>query len=451
MTMPFLPIDLLQRPPKVLAILVHLLDREETTPSNLMRDLNLATKTYYAAVRRLTELGLVFDREEGAFPRRVFVQLTPKGRDVAQHLLPLSDILEDTFVGLKSELETLEGKVRTEHENARMVEILISLMDMEFTAGEWDSAESRANRAFDVASALIDSAGMANSLKLLGTIHHRKGMDDDAKKEILDSLDIFLGIDDLGGASEAHYLLGNIREKGGKLEGALTEFKKSMEYAESSQDDVLQARASLGIGRILAKKGRYEESLKKFERSVETLEKLDEVEELPRAYTSAGASSFYIDVDDSLGWHEKCIELSRRIGDVILLGYGLSNAAGCHIKKGDTGKALRLLEEASEIFESVDQKDMIVGVDIQKGGAYRQEERWAQSETHLFQAVVIARKHGLKYELADALLNFGFMNMDRGRKRDAKRQLSEALEIFTALENRPKADKAREGLNQISR
>ena len=449
--MPFLPIDLLQRPPKVLAILVHLLDREETTPSNLMRDLNLATKTYYAAVRRLTELGLVFDREEGAFPRRVFVQLTPKGRDVAQHLLPLSDILEDTFVGLKSELETLEGKVRTEHENARMVEILISLMDMEFTAGEWDSAESRANRAFDVASALIDSAGMANSLKLLGTIHHRKGMDDDAKKEILDSLDIFLGIDDLGGASEAHYLLGNIREKGGKLEGALTEFKKSMEYAESSQDDVLQARASLGIGRILAKKGRYEESLKKFERSVETLEKLDEVEELPRAYTSAGASSFYIDVDDSLGWHEKCIELSRRIGDVILLGYGLSNAAGCHIKKGDTGKALRLLEEASEIFESVDQKDMIVGVDIQKGGAYRQEERWAQSETHLFQAVVIARKHGLKYELADALLNFGFMNMDRGRKRDAKRQLSEALEIFTALENRPKADKAREGLNQISR
>lgn len=451
MTMPFLPIDLLQRPPKVLAILVHLLDREETTPSNLMRDLNLATKTYYTAVRRLTELGLVFDREEGAFPRRVFVQLTPKGRDVAQHLLPLSNILEDTFLGLRSELKTLEGKVRTEHENARMVEILISLMDMEFTAGEWDSAESRANRAFDVASALIDSAGMANSLKLLGTIHHRKGMDDEAKKEVLDSLDLFLGIDDLGGASEAHYVLGNIREKGGKLEGALMEFKKSMEYAKSSGDDVLQARASLGIGRILAKKGRYEESLKKFERSVETLEKLDEVEELPRAYTSAGASSFYIDVDDSLGWHEKCIELSRRIGDVILLGYGLSNAAGCHIKKGDTGKALRLLEEASEIFESVDQKDMIVGVDIQKGGAYRQEERWAQSETHLFQAVIVARKHGLKYELADALLNFGFMNMDRGRKRDAKRQLSEALEIFTALENRPKADKAREGLNQISR
>jgi tetratricopeptide (TPR) repeat protein len=422
--MSFVPIDLLQRPPKVLAVLVHLLDREETTPSDLMRDLNLATKTYYAAIRRLVELGLVFEREEGAFPRRVFVELTPKGRDVAQRLLPLSDILEDTFLGLRSELGTLEGKVRTEHENARMVEILISLMEMDFTAGEWDSAESRAQRAFDVASALADSAGMANSLKLLGTIHHRKGMDEEAKKEVFDSLDIFLGADNLGGASEAHYLLGNIREKGGKLEGALMEFKKSMEFAKSSGDDVLQARASLGIGRILAKKGRYEESLKKFEESVET---------------------------ESLRWHEKCIELSREIGDVIMLGYGLSNAAGCHIKKGDTGNALRCLEEASEIFERIDQKDMIVGVSIQKGGAYRQEERWAQSETHLFQAVVMARKHGLRYELADALLNFGFMNMDRGRKQDAKRQLTEALEIFEVLENRPKASKAREGLNQISR
>ena len=451
MTVSFLPIDLLQRPPKVLAILVHLLDREEVRPTDLMRDLNLATKTYYAAVRRLSELGLVFEREEGAFPRKVYVELTPKGRDVAQHLLHLSHILEDTFLGLRSELEALEGKVRTERENARLVEILTTLMNMEFTAGDWDSAESRARRAFDVASALDDSAGMARSLKLLGTIHHRKGLDDDAKKEIFDSLDIFLKIDDLRGASEAQYLLGNIREKGGKLEGALMEFEKSMEYAESAQDHVLQARASLGIGRILAKKGRYEESLGKFEQSVETFEKLDEVEELPRAYTSAGASSFYLDVDESLGWHEKCIDLSRRIGDVIMLGYGLSNAAGCHIKKGDAGRALRLLEEASEIFGKIDQKDMMVGVNIQQGGAYRLEERWAQAETHLFLAVATARKHGLKYELADALLNFGFMNLDRGRKREAKRQLSEAMEIFTVLQNRPKAEKAREGLDYVSR
>ncbi|MFQ6107540.1 MAG: winged helix DNA-binding protein [Thermoplasmata archaeon] len=137
MTVPFLPIDLLQRPPKVLATLVYLLGHEETTPSDLMKNLNLATETYYAAVRRLTELGLVFEREGRTFPKSVIVALTPKGKEVAKRLYPLSEILESTLIGLRSELKTLEGKIRTKGENARMIEILVSLMNMEFTAGEW--------------------------------------------------------------------------------------------------------------------------------------------------------------------------------------------------------------------------------------------------------------------------------------------------------------------------
>ena len=449
-TMSFVPIDLLQRPPKVLAILVHLLDHEETTPSDLMKDLNLAANTYYAAIRRLTELGLVFEREGRTFPKSVIVALTPKGKDVAKQLFPLSDILEGTLIGLRSELETLEGKVRTKGENARMTEILVSLIDMEFTAGVWDDAESHARRAFDVASALADDIGVGNSLKLLATIHYRRGMRDEAEKEAADSLEVFARVDDLEGASESHYLLGNIREKEGDHEGALKEFEESIKLAQSAGDDVLHARSGLGVGRILAKRGEYGKSLRKFLESVETFERLDEVEELPRAYTSAGASAFYADVDESLGWHEKCIALSRMIGDVVMLGYGLSNAAGCSIKKEETKNALRYLEEASEIFESIDQKDMIAGVNIQIGAVHWKEERWAQSENHLFQAVVVARKHGLKYELADALLNFGLMNADRGQRADAKRQLSEALEIFEALDNLPKAATARKGLKDIS-
>ena len=48
------------------------------------------------------------------------------------------------------------------------------------------------------------------------------------------------------------------------------------------------------------------------------------------------------------------------------------------------------------------------------------------------------------------MLNFGLMNADRGQRADAKRQLSEALEIFEALDNLPKAATAREGLKDIS-
>lgn len=448
--MAFSPLDLLQRPPKMMAILVYLLKNEETTVSHLIKDLGLATKTYYTAIRRLIDLGFAYEHEKRTFPRQVFIGLTLKGKELAGSLQPIAEILENTLVGLKSELEAIGAKARTEEESVRMLEILVLLMDLEFTAGEWDDAESQARRALDIASALGDKANMAKALRLTGEIHHRKGLDAKAKEEVRESLKIHMKINDLGGASEDRYVLGNIKEKGGDLKGALREFEASVELAKSSEDEVLQARANLGIGRILAKKGRYGDSLIKFKESIETFERLDEVDELPRAYTSAGASAFYLDVDESLKWHEKCIEVSRKVGDVIMFGYGLSNAAGCHNKKKETKKALQYLEKAWEIFEGLGQKDMMVGVNIQIGWAHGQEEKWSLSERHFFQAINLARKHDLEYELGDALLNCGLMSIDRGRSQEAKRQMKEALEIFERLDNHSKVNRVREALGQIS-
>lgn len=448
--MPLFTIDLLQRPPKMLVILAFLLRKEEATVSDLMKSLNLSTKTYYAAIRRLTELGLAIEREERTFPRQVFISLTERGREVARLLCEISEILEKTFMGLQQELKTLNEKMRTEEENKRMLEILLSLTDMEFTAGEWMDAESHAKRALDLGSALGDGSATAKSLMTLASVNHRRGMEDKAKEEILESLKIYTEIGDVAGASEAHYSLGGIREKGGDLEGAIEEFEKSMKLAISSKEEALQGRANLGIGRILAKKGRYKESLGKFMESIEIFERLNELDELPRAYTSAGASAFYIDIDQSLEWHEKCIEFSKRIGDVIMLGYGLSNAAGCFNKKKETKRALQYLNTASEIFERLDQKDMIVGVNIQIAWSYWQEERWTQSENRFFHAIDLARKHNLEYELGDALLNAGLMNIDRGRKGDARRRLKEALEIFERLDNQAKVNRTREALKLVS-
>ncbi|MFQ6107539.1 MAG: tol-pal system YbgF family protein [Thermoplasmata archaeon] len=198
---------------------------------------------------------------------------------------------------------------------------------------------------------------MGNSLKLLATIHYRRGRQDEAEREAAGSLEMFLKADNLEGASESHYLLGNIREKEGDHEGALREFEKSIESAQSARDDILRARAGLGVGRILAKRGEYEKSLRKFMESIETFEKLNEVEELPRAYTSAGASAFYVDVDKSLEWHEKCIELSRMIGDVVMLGYGLSNAAGCDIKRGEAKKVIKCHRDERRVEMDFDPTD----------------------------------------------------------------------------------------------
>ncbi len=449
--MPVSGLDFLQRPPKMLDILVHLLEKDETTVSDLLEDLNLSASTYYAAVRRLFELGFVFKREERVFPRHVCIGLTRKGREIAERLRPISEMVESTLLGLKSELGTLEMKERTEKENIRMLEILIALMDLEFTAGEWDDAESHATRALDIASALDDDISIARALRLLGEVHHRRELRDKAEKEFTESLKIHMRMNDLAGASEDRYFLGAIKERRGDLEGAHDEFEKSLGLADSARDEILKSRAILGIGRILALQGKCEESLKRFKESIEIFERLDEVDELPRAYTSAGSSAFYLDVNESLKWHEKCVKLAKTIGDVRMLGYGLSNAAGCYIEKKETKKARQNLEDASEIAKKLDEKKMIVGVNIQMGIVYWREERWTYSERYFYDAIDMARKSSFEYELGDALLNSGLMNIDRGRKHESKRQLKEALEIFETVDNQAKVNEIREALSQISR
>ena len=92
--MPVSGLGFLQRPPKMLDILVHLLERDETTVSDLLEDLNLSASTYYAAVRRLFELGFVFKREERVFPRHVCIGLTRKGREIAERLRHISEMVE---------------------------------------------------------------------------------------------------------------------------------------------------------------------------------------------------------------------------------------------------------------------------------------------------------------------------------------------------------------------
>ena len=444
-------LDLLQSPPRILDILVFLLKNEEVIVKELMEKLGLSPKTYYAAIDRLLQLGLVFPRDGEGFPHKVFISLTRKGKRVAEGLRPIFEEIEGTLLALRNELEALELKERTEEENKRMLELLLAFMEMEFTVGEWDDAESHARRVLDIASASGDLSSVARSLKLIGEVHHRRHAEDKAEKEFTESLSIHMKLNDLSGASEDHYFLGAIKERKGDWKGALAEFEKSLSLAESSKDEVLKARAAIGTGRVLAQKGNYKESLKRFKESIEAFERLDEVGELPRAYTCAGSSAFYIDIDESIRWHEKCIRLARDLGDVRMLAYGLHSAAGSYIEKKETRKAGQRLKEALKIAGKLDETKLIIDIETQFGILHWREGKWTSSENHFLRAIDSARKNGLTYELADAFLNSGLMNGDRGRTETSKRQLKEALGLFDGLGNQAKMNEVTRALKRLSR
>jgi Tfp pilus assembly protein PilF len=109
------------------------------------------------------------------------------------------------------------------------------------------------------------------------------------------------------------------------------------------------------------------------------------------------------------------------------------------------------LDEASDVFKELDEKGMLASVSIQYGLVRWQEGNWIEAENQFFQAMDIAKKHGRSYELGDALMNCGLMNLERGQKQTAESQLRRAAEIFQKLGNQAKIEKVRKGLEQLSR
>lgn len=73
---------------------------------------------------------------------------------------------------------------------------------------------------------------------------------------------------------------------------------------------------------MFAKKGKYEDSLNRMKESIEILERLEEDDELPRTCANAGASAFYVNLDESLKWHEKSLILFLRGDDVDAMSKG---------------------------------------------------------------------------------------------------------------------------------
>ncbi|MCK4444775.1 MAG: tetratricopeptide repeat protein [Thermoplasmata archaeon] len=440
---------MLRGPPRTLDIAVYLLDKDEVEVGKVMSDLDLANETFYSGVDRLRLLGFLHKRREKGFPPHSYVGLTSKGTEAAKLLRPLADIVGGTILGLRGELEELEGKERGEDENRRMVEILCDLQDINFTLGEWDEAEVHANRALDIASALGESKSLSKSLRTLGRIQHRRGEYEESESMFSESLQISTRINDLDAVAESRRLLGAIHEDRGEYDKAMEEYGSAVEASKVAHNVVLEARSKLALGRMLARKGKYKESLKKMKESAAAFEKLGEDDELPRAYANLGATAFYINLDESVKWHQKSIDMAIRISDLRILGHSLCNIAGCMNQKGEPKKALDYLERALQISKELDEKKLICSANIQSGWSYRLEGTLNESRKCFESAVRVAEGYDLPYHLGDALLNWAELDIDRDDRNEAKKKLKRALEIFDRLGNQARVNKIRNILGSL--
>lgn len=269
------------------------------------------------------------------------------------------------------------------------------------------------------------------ALRNIGHIHRRRHKFEKALKCFQKSISAARKVKDYKGMTSDYYNRGVIFEMKGNYAQALVLYKKCEEYAKRYSFEVYEARAYLGKGRLLARKGHYKESIESMKKAVKIFEKVGDKEDIPRAYTNIGAAEFYVNIDEAIKWHEKCIDISERFETKRMLGYGLSNAAGCYIEKMELKKARKYLQKALPIFERLDEEVMISSVLIMHARISLLKGHQKHAMNYLNRAMKIVKDMEVPSETAYVLLQFGIALKDIGEFAKAKSYFEKALKIFT--------------------
>jgi tetratricopeptide (TPR) repeat protein len=442
--------DLIQKPVGTLDILVYLSRQGPSDVTTIIKDLNMCTKTFYSATDRLKSLGLVFEEERTGWPTRVLYQLTFKGEDAVKNLLPLEVILLESIEAKKEELRELESARKTKTNKKRRLAILRGLQDTTFDLGEWEETLRLSEKAIDLASSIKDERSLLHAHLIAGLVQQKRSDVAESRENLERSLEISTRIGEWDSSAEVHYILGALYERTGEMESAMVQYRKSMDCSERADWWIGESRARLGVGRVLGRRGKYEESLEEIQQAVKEFEDMEATNDLARAYGALGATTFYLDKEKALEYHEKSILASRKTGEVRLRAMGLTNASACYAERGEFKKALDYLEEAEDILTKLDDKPLMGGVLLLRGSIQGKRGKWKDSESSFQKSIDIFEKASADYHLADALFHYGQMLMDRSETRRSRSVLEKALAIFERFENESKIGKVRKALESVT-
>ncbi len=442
-------IDLLERPPKTLSLLVYLDQNGQSNMSEIKRSLGIAPQTLYTATRRLKELNLVYESNERGFPPKVYLNLTEEGKKVAESLARANEVVSDTIGGYKKKLEELRRRRKNKRTKDEIIELLCRLGEISYAQGRWNEALDYCNECNSLAKKLDDAHHEGRSAIVMADVHSRRGLTNLAQDLLDRCSELFLRLEDKGNLSRVHYTLGTMSEEKGDFDKALSEYKQSESFAKEADHDISRGKAKMGAGRILGKQGQYERSYREMMEAIRVLEEADALEELPLGYANLGATSFFLDNDEAIKWHEKSVSVAEKVSDLRMIGCGKMNIAGCLIRESEYDLALTNLEDALGVLTEIDDKEMLSSLHIQFGTAYRYQRKWTAARESLGRAVDISEEHDMPYNLADALLNLALLDLATSSPDRARIRLAKAKVLFESLGNKDKVSEIQKHLDKM--
>jgi putative nucleotidyltransferase with HDIG domain len=279
------------------------------------------------------------------------------------------------------------------------------------------------------------SAALAEALRRMGVIHHRRNEPQVAHDLCSQSFEVASALQDDRLAAEALNALGGFEMETGALERAGEIYGRALALAGVS--DEVRGRVEQNLGILANIQGDHAKALAHYERSLEACRRAGDQRGSAHAYHNLGMiSADQKQWDHAAQYFRKSLHLAEVLNDLRLRGLCLLNYAEVHLALQHYDHARRSAEEALEIFNEIDAQ--LAKADAYKmlGMIFRQTGRPALAESRLRTAIELAIATGAVLSEAEASRELALLCQSMGRNRDALALLSASYRLFGRLHAR---------------
>ncbi len=339
--------------------------------------------------------------------------------------------------------------------------------------GEYTKGNGILRNALEIAIQNGDPVGQLKALNGIGISLWRQSLLEEAKRTMLNALSMSERISDRGGQARAYNNLGLIEWSSGNFRKALSCFEDSLVIAEelaaatmqsntlcniglvnaSLGDDetalefhrkaleiqlvlgnlAMQAHILINMGNSYFRSGSIEKALSIFQRSLSICKELGDRPGESKSLNNLGNIMVYLGMFDSAErYYSEALEIAKKHSDLSMEGIVLSGMGLLHLRSGDDYKSLSPLLDSLEICRTTLDREGEAEVLGQLGEVYLNQNRSAEADEVLREALKIMKEIGLTSYRAyvEALLsrNILKMNMSRIGVSEAVRLIDSALQ-----------------------
>ena len=220
---------------------------------------------------------------------------------------------------------------------------------------------------------------------------------------------------------------------------AIGYFRKAMIDAKGTQ---LVALFNL-IGLCHYTPGRLDDALRNYEESVRLAEQFGDKK--GRAYALGSLGHIYSvkgEPDKGLKYCEEGLAMAREIGYQQGVSAALGSLGLIYSYRGRLDRALKYQEEALAVDREIGYQQGVASDLGNIGSIYYSMGEFDEALRHYEESLEIARKVGYQQAVGSDLRNIGSTCYSKGEFDKALKYLAQAILVFSAIGDRPKAEKA---------